>query len=113
MISVSLVLRYSCPLPKYSLVCLLTYPFRNFYWLTNRVPFDGVGGNLFSDGTCNRVGQCVKSSVIVLLLGVVLVIVERMAKLMLIQSALWNSVTVFSFILLLMGLYEHTPFMIK
>ena len=54
-----LVLRYYGPLPKSPLVSLLTYQFPDFYWQTNRVPFDGFRGNLFSDGTCNCVGQCV------------------------------------------------------
>ena len=34
------------------------YRVPDFYWKTNRVPFDGLFGNLFSDGTCNCVGQC-------------------------------------------------------
>ena len=58
-LSVCLVLRYSGPLPKSPLVSLLTYQFPDFYWQANRVPFDGFRGNLFSDGTCNCVGQCV------------------------------------------------------
>ena len=56
-LSVSLVLR-CVPLPKSPLVSLLTYQFPDFYWQTNRVLFDGFRGNIFSDGTCNCVGQC-------------------------------------------------------
>ena len=56
----SLLIRFckgvaSGPLPKSPLMSLLTYQFPNLY----RVPFNGFGGNLFSDGTCNCVGQCV------------------------------------------------------
>ena len=58
-LSVFLILHYSGPLPKSTLLSLLTYQFPDFYWQTNRVPFDGFGGNLLSDGTCNCVGQCV------------------------------------------------------
>ena len=50
-------MRYSGPFSKSPLVSLLTYQFPDFYWQTNRVPFDGFRGNLFSDGNC--VGQCV------------------------------------------------------
>ena len=53
------VLRYPGPLSKSPLVSLLTYQFPDLYWQTNRVPFDGFGGNLFSNGTSNCVGQCV------------------------------------------------------
>ena len=35
----------------------LTYHFPDFYWQTNRVPFDGFGGKLFSNDTSNCVGQ--------------------------------------------------------
>ena len=74
------------------------YQFPNFYWQTNRVPFDEFAGNIFSDGTCNCVGQCVNVIVnFVPLLSVVLVIVDRMAKLMSIQSTLWNNLTIFLF----------------
>ena len=58
-LSVSLVLRYFGPLPKSPLVSLLTYQFPDFYCQTNRIPFVGFRGNLFSDGTSNCVGQCV------------------------------------------------------
>ena len=86
-------------------VSLLTYQFPDFYWQTNRVPFGGFRGNLFSVGTCNCVGQSINVVVNFVLsnghfVKYGLVIVERMAKLMSIQSALWNSLTVFSFILL-------------
>ena len=77
-LSVCLVLRYSAPLPESPAVSLLTYQFPDFYWQTNRVPFDGFRGNLFSDGTCNCVGQCVNvvdQGLITKILGQLLIII--------------------------------------
>ena len=77
-LSVCLVRHYSGPLPNSPLVSLLTYQFPYFYRQSNRVPFDGFRGNLFSNGTCNCVGQCVNvvdQGIITEILGQILIFI--------------------------------------